>query len=286
MIKFGPGGNCEDFYEQGGKSSMDIPAWLKKVGLNAYEYECGRGVKISDESAARLGELARENGISLSVHAPYFTNISSVEEERIDKTIGYIMQSANAAKHMGASRVVVHMGAAKDITRAYAMEISKTTMTRALKELDDAGLGDITLCPETMGKINQMGTLEEVLQLCAMDERLVPTIDFGHLNARSIGGINTKEDYEVIIKKMHKKLGEYRAKNFHAHFSKIEFTKGGEKRHVTFDNIEYGPLFEPLAELLVEYNLTPTIICESAGTQTKDALYMQNCYNKAKGGLL
>lgn len=283
MIKFGPGGNCEDFYADGGKSSMDIPKWLNKVGLNAYEYECGRGVKISEESAQRLGELARENGIALSVHAPYFTNISSVEQERIDKTIGYIMQSAVAAKNMGASRVVVHMGAAKDITRRLAMDISKTTMERALKELDDAGLGDITLCPETMGKINQMGTLEEVLELCQMDERLLPTIDFGHLNARSIGGVNTKEDYEQIIKKMHKKLGEYRAKNFHAHFSKIEFTKGGEKKHVTFDNTEYGPLFEPLAEILVQYDLTPTIICESAGTQTRDALYMKKCYDSLKG---
>ncbi len=283
MIKFGPGGNCEDFYANGGKSSLEIPEWLNKNGLNAYEYECGRGVRISEESANRLGELAKEFGITLSVHAPYFTNISSVEAERIDKTIGYIMQSAVAAKNMGATRVVVHMGAAKDITRRYAMEISKTTMERALKELDNAGLGDITLCPETMGKINQMGTLEEVVELCMMDERLLPTIDFGHLNARSIGGVNTKEDYEFIINKMHKKLGEYRAKNFHAHFSKIEFTKGGEKKHVTFDNTEYGPLFEPLAEVLVERELTPTIICESAGTQTKDALYMKNCYDALKG---
>lgn len=280
MIKFGPGGNCEAFYEQGGKSSMDIPAWLKKVGLNAYEYECGRGVKISEESANRLGELARENGITLSVHAPYFTNISSTEDERIDKTISYIMQSAIAAKNMGAGRVVVHMGAAKDITRACAMEISKKTMKRALSELEAAGLGDITLCPETMGKINQMGTLEEVLELCATDERLVPTIDYGHLNARSLGGLSTKEDFEFITDKMFKKLGEYRAKNFHVHFSKIEFTKGGEKKHVTFDNTEYGPLFEPLAQVLFERGLTPTIICESAGTQTMDALYMKKCYDE------
>lgn len=283
MIKFGPGGNCEDFYADGGKSSLEIPAWLNKVGLNAYEYECGRGVRISEESANKLGELAVKYGISLSVHAPYFTNISSVEQERIDKSVAYIMQSAVAANNMGATRVVVHMGAAKDITRRYAMDISKTTMARALNELDNAGLSNITLCPETMGKINQMGTLEEVVELCMTDERLLPTIDFGHLNARTLGGINTKEDYEYIIKKMHKKLGEYRAKNFHAHFSKIEFTKGGEKKHVTFANTEYGPQFEPLAQVLVEYDLTPTIICESAGTQTKDALYMKNCYDNAKG---
>ncbi|MBQ7076002.1 MAG: TIM barrel protein, partial [Clostridia bacterium] len=201
------------------------------------------------------------------------------EQERIDKTIGYIMQSAVAANNMGAKRVVVHMGAAKDITRRYAMDISKTTMERALKELDNAGLGHITLCPETMGKINQMGTLEEVLELCATDERLLPTIDFGHLNARTIGGVNTYEDYEAIIKKIIKKLGEYRGKNFHVHFSKIEFTKGGEKKHVTFENQEYGPFFEPLGKVIYDYKLTPTIICESAGTQTADALYMKKYYD-------
>ena len=146
MVKFGTAGNPEIFYDEGGKSSLEMPKWLEGIGLDAYEYQCGRGVKISDEAAQMLGERAKEHNIALSVHAPYFTNISSVEPEKIDNTIKYILQSANAAHHMGAERLVIHMGAAKDITRRYAMEISKTTIERALNELDNAGLGDVTLC--------------------------------------------------------------------------------------------------------------------------------------------
>ena len=280
MVKFGTAGNPEAFYDGGGKSSLEMPKWLKNVGLDAYEYQCGRGVKISDEAAQILGEKAREHNISLSVHAPYFTNISSVEPEKIDNTIRYILQAANAAHHMNAGRLVVHMGAAKDITRRNAMEISKNTIQRALAELDDAGLGDVTLCMETMGKINQMGTIEEVMELCCMDDRLLPTVDFGHINARTQGALQTEEDFEHIIKYMEKKIGTERAGKFHAHFSKIEFTKAGEKKHLTFENTEYGPDFAPLARVLARRGISPTIICESAGTQSEDALAMKKMYEE------
>ena len=280
MVKFGTAGNPEIFYDNGGKSSLEMPKWLADIGLDAYEYQCGRGVKISDEAAQLLGEKAKEHNIALSVHAPYFTNISSVEPEKIDNTIKYILQSANAAHHMGADRLVVHMGAAKDITRRYAMEISKTTIERALNELDNAGLGDVTLCMETMGKINQMGTIEEVMELCTMDERLLPTVDFGHLNARMQGALKTEDDFDHIIKYMEKKLGRERVNKFHAHFSKIEFTKAGEKKHLTFENNEYGPDFMPLAKVLAKRGLSPIIICESAGTQSQDALTMKKIYEE------
>ena len=280
MVKFGTAGNPEKFYDQGGKSSLEMPAWLESIGLDAYEYQCGRGVRITDEAAQMLGENARKHNITLSVHAPYFTNISSVEPEKIDNTIGYILQAATAAHNLGAKRLVVHMGAAKDITRRYAMEISKSTVERALYELDNAGVGDVRLCLETMGKINQMGTIEEVMELCTMDERLMPTVDFGHLNSRMQGELKTEEDFERIIKYMEKKIGRERVNDFHAHFSKIEFTKAGEKRHLTFENTEYGPEFSPLARVLAKHKLSPVIICESAGTQSDDALTMKKLYEE------
>lgn len=278
MIKFGTGGNPESFYEQGGKSSLEMPAYLKKLGLNAYEYECGRGVRISMEAAEKLGKAAVEHGISLSLHAPYFTNISSTEQERIDKSINYIVESATAAKAMGATRVVVHMGNAKDITRRNAMDISKRTLARALKTLDELDLGCVTLCPETMGKLNQMGTLEEVIEVCQMDERLLPTIDFGHLYCRMQGALTSEEDYDAMLQKLEKKLGSYRSKNFHCHFSQIEFTRGGEKKHLTFAQDTWGPDFAPLASVLAKRKLTPVIICESAGTQAVDAMAMRDMY--------
>ena len=130
-----------------------------------------------------------------------------------------------------------------------------------------------------MGKLNQLGDLEEVLTLCTLDERLIPCIDFGHLNARSFGALCQPKGMEPIFEQMEQLLGNERMRSFHAHFSKIEYTQpGGEKRHLTFADTVFGPSFEPLAELLCKKNASPTIICESAGTQAEDALWMKEFY--------
>ena len=157
------------------------------------------------------------------------------------------------------------------------------TMRRAVEALDEAGYGDMTLCPETMGKIGQLGTLDEVLALCGVDERITPCIDFGHLNARTLGGIQSKADYAVLLDRLGEALGDERAQRFHVHFSRIEFSAGGEKRHWTFAQTQFGPEPQPLMELLAERRLAPVIICESAGTQAEDAQAMKRMYEAARG---
>lgn len=271
----GPAGNCEDFYGAGHKSSLEAPEWLVKMGLGAYEYQCGKGVKISEEAAKKLGARALENGICLSVHAPYYISLSSVEPEKRDKSIDYILKTLKVAKAMGAKRIVVHSGTAGSITRKAALELAKDTLKRSLKAAKDAGFGDIFICPETMGKVKQLGTVEEVAELCLLDEMLLPTIDFGHVNSMSLGGLKTMNDFEKVFDILQKKLGGYRAANFHAHYSRIEYTNAGEKKHHRFDEKEYEPEFEPIAEIIAKRNLSPIIICESRGTQTKDAVEMQ-----------
>lgn len=275
---FGPAGNSNSFKENY-KKLEQVPEYLQSFGLNAFEYQCGRGVKINREQAAGFGGQCREAGIRLSVHAPYYISLSSVEEEKRDNSIKYILQSLEAARIMGATRIVAHSGSCGKITREHALELALDTIKRAVQAADEAGFGDIAICPETMGKVNQLGTLEEVLALCSVDERLIPCIDFGHLNARTFGGIASQQDYEKILDAVENKLGAGRLKVFHSHFSKIQYTlKGGEKMHLTFEDTEYGPEFEPLAELIAKKNLSPTVICESAGTQAEDAAEMKRMY--------
>ena len=275
---FGPAGNCERFYDEKHKSSLEIPQWLNKNGLDAYEYQCGKGVKISDDSAIILGERAKENGIALSVHAPYYISLSSTEEEKRLNSIKYILDTMHAAKLMGADRIVVHSGSCAKITRREAMRLTLDTLHKARIEADKEGFEDIFICPETMGKIQQLGNLEEVVEICESDERFLPAIDFGHLDARTLGGLKNKEDFEEIFNLMEKKLGVWRAKNFHAHYSRIEHTNQGEKKHHTFAEKEFGPDFDFIGEIIAERNLTPRIICESAGTQTDDAMKIQEIY--------
>ncbi len=278
FAKFGPAGSS-DAFSKVYKSSLDMPKYLREFGLNAFEYQCGQGVRVSDTLAASLKANAEEHGIQLSLHAPYFISLSSIEEEKRDKSIDYIMQSARAAKKMGAERIVIHSGSCAKITREEALALACDTLKRAREVALAEGVGDIHFCPETMGKVNQLGNLEEVMALCKLDDTFIPTIDFGHLNARTFGAVNSKEAFEHILNTVENELGHDRLKVFHSHFSKIEFTTpGGEKRHLTFDDNAFGPDFEPLMELIAKKNLCPTFICESAGTQDADALAMKNSY--------
>ncbi len=282
---FGVAGLPDNFT---GKSSIELPQWLEGIGLTAFEYQCGRGVRVSADGAAALKEAAAAHGIVLSLHSPYFINVASPDIEGQQKSLGYISESLNAAMLMGASRVVVHMGSPGGGTRVDGIANSKRFIAEALKMSDERGYGDVSICLETMGKINQLGTLEETISVCAVDERLLPAVDFGHLNARHCGeqilkGVAfadvkefTAADYESIISKLINKLGFDRVKNLHCHFSKIEYTKGGEKRHLNFADSGYGPDFVPLAEAFVKYNIYPQVICESRGMQDIDAISMRD----------
>lgn len=281
-IRFGPAGNSDQFSEEGRSSSLEAPAWVAERGLDAYEYQCGHGVRISEEMARKMGEEARRHGVRLSLHAPYYISMSSAEEEKRLGSIRYILQSAKAAHHMGADRIVVHPGSRGKLSREEALSLAADTMKRAIAVLEEEQLGHVHICPEVMGKTNQLGTLEEVIDLCRLDERLIPCVDFGHLNARTFGSLKEYEDYAVVFAAIDDALGRERANRIHIHFSRIEYTeKGGEKRHWTLADTRYGPEFEPLARLLADRRATPTVICESAGTQAEDAAFLKQQYLRA-----
>ena len=264
------------------QNGLTVPEYTAKMGLNAFEYQCGRGVRLGLDKAAKMAALAGPKDILFSVHAPYYISMSSLEEEKRLNSIQYLLQSAAVCKALGGRRIIFHSGSCGKQSREAALEKALDTMRRAVSALDEAGFGDMTLCPETMGKVGQLGTLDEVLTLCGVDSRITPCIDFGHLNARTLGGIQTKADYAAILDRMAEVLGDDRARQFHVHFSRIEYSAGGEKRHWTFADTQFGPEPQPLMELLAERQLTPVVICESAGTQAEDACAMQQMYRAAR----
>ncbi len=273
--KFGPGGNSESFYAQGHKSTLEAPAWVAARGLDAYEYEAGNGISAGEATLRAIGEEARKHGILMSLHTPYFISLSGVEEEKRLKSISYIEKSLWAAELLGADTIVIHCGSAAKISRAEAVSLAIDTLEKTIETVGDT---PIRLGIETMGKVNQLGTLEEVVEICKRDRHLYPVVDFGHMNARAIGGYYTDADsYRRTFDYIGRELGDEIARTLHCHFSKIEYTGAGEKKHLTFADETYGPLFEPLAEAIVKENLAPRIICESDGTMAEDALYMKKC---------
>lgn len=273
---FGPAGNSESFYAEGRKHTFEAFAWLAGRGLDAYEYQAGNGVSGSPETFRKVGEEAARHGIALSLHAPYYISLSGVEPEKRLKSVTYIKQSVEAAALMGADLIVIHTGSASKITRSEALDLASDTLFKALSDIPDNG---VRFGLETMGKLNQLGTPEEVVSLCRLDARLCPVVDFGHVNARELGGFfRTADDYRRIFSLVGDSLGSDAAKYLHCHFSKIEYTKAGEKKHLTFSDEVFGPPFEPLAEAIAADGLCPRIICESDGTMAEDALTLKLKY--------
>lgn len=277
--RFGPAGNCESFQKKY-RSSVQAPAFLAAMGLDAYEYQCGRGVNVSEETCRAIGEAALQNGIQMSVHAPYFINLSSDEPERMEKNVGYILAACRAVLALGGTRVVVHCGGLSKRTREQALAHTHRNLALALHAMEQEGCADATLCVETMGKVNVLGDLGEVIEICRADERLLPCIDFGHLNARTQGGLRQAGASRALLEQLACGIGHSRAARFHAHFSKIEYSAGGEVRHLTLADEEYGPEFDEIAEVIARKGWSPTIICESAGTQAEDAVLLKQMYDK------
>lgn len=273
--KFGPAGNSDAFAAAGFKSTMQAPGWIAQMGLTAYEYQCGRGVRTTQATAEAFGKKAVEHGVAVSVHAPYYISLASADEEKRHNSVRYILDSARLVHWMGGDRIVVHPGGLGGRSREEATALACETLRKAQAALDAEGLSAVHMCPETMGKINQLGDLEEVLQMCEVDERLYPCIDFGHLNCRTGGKMNSREAYAAALDAIHNRLGEQRGRAFHIHFSKIEYTAGGEKRHLTFADDVFGPEPQPLMALIAQRGLSPVVICESSGTQAEDARTMQ-----------
>ena len=278
MIKFGPSGNCESFYAEGFSHTEEAAAFVKKRGLDCFEYSFGRGVRMSEDKAISIGEAFAAEGVEISAHAPYFINFANPDDEMAAKSYGYVLDTAQALKLMGGKRVVFHPAAQGKATReeAVALTVERLKVLRDYIYLNN--MQDMIFCPETMGKINQLGNLDEVLTFCKLDERFIPCIDFGHLNSRTGGELNSREAFAALLDRLVNELGEQRGRSFHAHFSKIEYTKGGEKRHLTFEDELYGPDPGPLMTLIAERGLTPTFICESDGTQAEDARTLMQLY--------
>ena len=279
-IKFGPSGACEQFHSSGFSHTEQAAAFVKNHGLDCFEYSFGRGVKMTEGKALSIAEAFQKEGIEISAHAPYFINFANPDDEMAAKSYGYVLDTAKACKLMGGKRVVFHPAAQGKAERSQAVELTKDRLKILRDYLYLNDLGDMMICPETMGKLAQIGTVEEVTAFCEIDPIFTPCVDFGHINARENGSLKTKADYQSRLEYMLERLGYERMVNFHIHFSKIMYSAKGEIKHLTFEDEVYGPDFEPLAEALKELKLQPYIVSESAGTQTLDAAEMKKIYHR------
>lgn len=281
---FGPSGHSESYAAEGLTSTADMPEWISARGLDIFEYSFGRGVRVSTATAAAIGEKCDEYGVEMSVHAPYFINFASPEPEKAQNSVNYILSSLKVLKAFGGERCVFHAGAQGQDSREAAFARTKEMFARTLELIaEEPDYADLIVCPETMGKQAQIGTVEEVIELCKLGDNVYPCVDFGHINALYGGSLKSARDFEDVVKKLLDGLGEKKTGNMQVHFSKIQYGAKGEIRHLTFADDVYGPEFEPFAEIIVKYGLTPHILSESAGTQAEDSAAMRDIWLRASG---
>lgn len=279
MIKFGPSGNCDLFYEKGYKHTEQSAKFCREMGLDCFEYSFGRGVMMTEKKAEQIGRAFRDENVEISVHAPYFINFANPSDESAEKSYGYVLDSAKYLKLMGGKRLVFHPAAQGKAERSDAVALTAERLKILRDMIYELGYEDLKFCPETMGKVAQIGTVEEIVEFCKIDKCFCPCVDFGHVNAREQGSLKTESDYLKILQYMTDELGFDRVKDFHVHFSKIMYGGRGEIKHLTFEDNIYGPEFGPLAAALVKTGLEPYIVSESAGTQAPDAMEMKRIYN-------
>ena len=286
MIKFGPSGNSESFYAQGYSHTEQSAKFVRDMGLDCFEYSFGRGVRMSEAKAISIGEAFAAQSVEISVHAPYYINFANPSEESAAKSYNYVLDSARVLKLMGGKRCVFHSATQGKLDREEAVALTEERLKVLRDYIYLNGLQDLYFCPETMGKLAQIGTLEEIVRFCKIDPIYLPAVDFGHLNAREQGSLKTVGDYRSRLEYMIGELGYERIKYFHIHFSKIQYSSKGEVRHLTFADDVYGPEFEPLAVALKQLKLEPYVVSESAGTQAEDALAMKQMYERAEGSVI
>lgn len=261
--RFGPAG-VPPMFRLMGADLPDVPRLLREEGLDAFEYEAvrwGPKPQISRELAQKLGAASKENDVRLSLHGSYYINLSG-KRDIVEASKRRLIASATAADWMGAYVMVFHTGFYGRFEKDFAFKTCVEALKDVSAQMRSLGL-NVKLGPETMGRKFQVGSLEEVLAINQEVEGTQLVIDWAHLHALHQGSLKKTEDFRAIAEKVEQRLGTEAMKSMHCHFSKIEFNSLGEKKHHTFDEEKFGPDFRMLAELIADFQMHPTMICES-----------------------
>jgi len=263
--RFGPAGMPPGFKELK-QPVTEVPKYLHNEGLDSFEYQMvrwGPKPQIRQEMAERLGRNAAENDVWLTAHGSYFVNLTSPNKETLEASKRRLLACVTGANWMGAHIVVFHPGAYSGRSPREVFETCARAMEDVAETMRSLGTDRVHLAPEMMGKSSQFGSVEEVLALCERVDLTEPNVDWAHLHARDKGRFKTIDDVRKVMDQIEKRLGTNALKDLHCHYSHIEFTDKGERRHHNLDRVEYGPDFKLLAKLVAERHLKPVIACET-----------------------
>jgi deoxyribonuclease-4 len=233
---------------------------------------------MKQEDAESLGAEAKKNDVLLSLHGSYYVNLCG-KKEVAEASKRRLVACATAANWMDAYVVVFHMGFYGRLEKSYAFRTCVDALKDVVAAMNSLGIRNVKLGPETMGKGSQVGSLDEVLTICEEVDQTQLVIDWSHMHARRQGRFRKVSDFREVAEEVERRLGTEAARNMHCHFSKIEYTDKGERRHHVLDEARYGPDFEMLAEVIADFKMRPVMICETPLLDV-DAVKMRDILRK------
>jgi deoxyribonuclease IV len=261
-IRFGP------HFIPSRESAEEAVAHLTAHGYRACEVDFGGGFWMDWDYAADLGERAREADIVLSVHSPLFAFVGRPEhDKKLRMAIGMLDHTAGLAVACGAELMVVHPGFLFGRDREQAIE-SVVEQLAEVRERLEAKERAVPFGIEVMGRVAELGSLDDVIAIASRLDWVRPVLDFAHMHATSDGGFTEAEPFagalaaaDAVIE-----LGA----PFHIHFSDIAYANRNEKSHLRYGE---GTLrAEPLAEALAGFERPATVIGESPDEESNQAI--------------
>lgn len=270
-LHFGPAGIPNSLKKGGVKEGV---IEVKRLGLDAMEIEFVRKIFLDEKKAREVKSVAKQLGVVLTVHAPYYINLYSKEEAKVRASIERILQSARIGHAAGAWSVCFHAGYYGGSEPKVVYEKIRDEVKEIVKQLQDEGI-KIWIRPETTGKRTQFGELEELLKLSQEVEMVMPTIDFAHLHAREVGALKRYEDFRRVLELVEKYLGKEGLRNMHIHVSGIEYSDKGEVRHLNLKESDLD--YSQLLKVLKEFNVKGVVISESPNLE-EDAIMLKTLY--------
>ena len=248
---------------------------LRKVGLNAMEVEFVQGVRMKEPGARVVAHVAALAGIRLSVHAPYAVNLNAREPEKVRASQERILHSASVAHVLGAETVNFHPAFYMDGDPRQVYQVVRQRLEEITHQLREAGV-TVWLRPEIMGKHSQFGTLEEVLNLAADVQGVLPTLDVAHWHART-GRQNTYQEFVDMLRQVESRLGRAVLDNMHFHCSGIKYSKAGELAHLNLQESDFN--YRDFLKALKDTGVKGMVICESPDLEG-DARLLQRTYQE------
>ncbi len=245
---------------------------LKEMNLDGMELEFVHGVRMSDDNRIFVKEMAKN--FVITAHGPFYINLNSKEEEKIEASVQRIIDTAAVAAQAGAFSITYHAAFYMGGDKETVFEQVKTQTKRIIDILENEKI-KIWVRPETTGKATQWGDIDEIINLSKEFEQVLPCVDFSHLHARSAGEYNTYDEFSKVLEKMGNNIGQYALENFHGHLAGIEYTAKGEKQHLNLENSDMN--YKDLIKVMKEFGVKGALVCESPNIED-DCKLLKNYY--------